>query len=344
MLCSCDLIMLKDPYDERQFTHGLDWNLNRSRQQCNKKLEHSIINYIEGWGAAVAVGVSVAATAASAYASSSAKDDAAGIAPPTLHSYKPVLATQNQYAGIQGLQGAYQQYGGAANQIAQGENNFYRQSINAIAPGTTQGIYLAGKNANQELRGEIPADVQASIQRASAQNALTGGFGADSGVGRNLTSRDLGLTSLNLTQMGAQGLTNNTRLAQSLTPFSAGDILGTSQQYQQNFDNYNLRNADTQNQAAKDAAGIQNQNAQNSYQQEVNQALAPNPYLAAGLAAASSASSAYLGYAGRAGSSQPNSYGFYNTPQSAYGAYGPGAQLGYTPGGGYYAQGNNGYG
>ena len=263
--------------------------------------------YLEGWAAAVAVGVGVAASAASAYATSSSKDAAANVPVPTLHSYTPTLATQNQYAGIQGLTGAVNQYGGAANNAAQTENSYYRQSINALAPGTTQGLYLAGKNANQELSGQIPADVVAATQRADAQTALTGGT-SGSELASNLTARDLGLTSLNLTQMGAQGLSNNTKLAQSLTPYSAGDMLGTSAGYQQNYDQYQMANTNTLNQAAAANAGIQNQNAQNQYQQQVNQALAPNPYAAAGLAAAGSVSSGLSSYYGKMGAVNGNNY------------------------------------
>lgn len=49
-----------------------------------------------------------------------------------------------------------------------------------------------------QLRGEIPEDVQRQIRRETAYGALKGGFGG-SEMGRNLTARDLGLTSLNLT-------------------------------------------------------------------------------------------------------------------------------------------------
>lgn len=48
------------------------------------------------------------------------------------------------------------------------------------------------------LRGEIPEDVSRQIQRETAFGALQGGFGG-SEMGRNLTARDLGLTSLNIT-------------------------------------------------------------------------------------------------------------------------------------------------
>lgn len=49
-----------------------------------------------------------------------------------------------------------------------------------------------------ELKGEIPKDVQEAIQRGTAFQSARGGFGG-SEMGRNLTARDLGLTSLDIT-------------------------------------------------------------------------------------------------------------------------------------------------
>src|SRR6185503_16679618 len=51
------------------------------------------------------------------------------------------------------------------------------------------------------LHGEIPQDVQDRLQTSDAVKALTGGYGG-SGMHGNLVARDLGLTSLDLTQRG----------------------------------------------------------------------------------------------------------------------------------------------
>ncbi len=307
---------------------------------------------LEGWVAGVAAVAAVGASAYSAYSSSKAKQDAANVAVPKYQGYTPTLAQYNPNAGIQGLQNAYQQYGGTAQNIANAENSYYQQSISALAPGTKQGIYLASKNANSELAGNIPADVQAQSLRNSAQANLVSGLGSGSGQGRNTVARDLDLTSLNLTNMGASNLANNTRLAQSLNPYSAGSILGTSQQYQQGYEQNQEYNANAQNQAAQvNAQGVNAQNQQ-MYQRSVNQALAPDPVASAAVAGVGAAASAYTGgLAGSAananyygvGNTGYNTNGYYATPQAANAAYGTGSQLGYTPGvgGGYY---NTGYG
>lgn len=61
---------------------------------------------------------------------------------------------------------------------------------------------IADENAAALMSGRISADVQANLARSGAMRALQGGFGAGSGMGRNLQARDLGLTSLDLMGKG----------------------------------------------------------------------------------------------------------------------------------------------
>lgn len=67
--------------------------------------------------------------------------------------------------------------------------------------------YLPGQfdaaraNTGSLLAGEIPGDVAAQVIQSGAARSFAGGF-QGSGIGRNLTARDLGLTSLNLQQGG----------------------------------------------------------------------------------------------------------------------------------------------
>lgn len=57
------------------------------------------------------------------------------------------------------------------------------------------------KNIASMVSGEIPTDVSDAVQSSAAARALGGGF-AGTGTARNLVARDLGLTSLDLTQKG----------------------------------------------------------------------------------------------------------------------------------------------
>lgn len=77
--------------------------------------------------------------------------------------------------------------------------------LERAVPGFTAGIKSAGANATALARGEIPDDVSRGVQSSSAARSLGGGFGG-SGLARNLTARDLGLTSLNLTGEGQNRL------------------------------------------------------------------------------------------------------------------------------------------
>ena len=78
---------------------------------------------------------------------------------------------------------------------------------------------VADENAAAMMSGRISADTQANLARSSAMRALQGGFGASSEMGRGLSARDLGLTSLDLQQRGMQDferqrmLNYNTRVA-----------------------------------------------------------------------------------------------------------------------------------
>jgi hypothetical protein len=59
----------------------------------------------------------------------------------------------------------------------------------------------ASQNISSMVKGEVPQEIQDLISRTRAEKGIAGGF-AGSGMQRNLESRDLGLTSLEMTQKG----------------------------------------------------------------------------------------------------------------------------------------------
>lgn len=75
------------------------------------------------------------------------------------------------------------------------------QLLNTVIPGYSDISSKASGIISDELSGKLPSDVMASIESSDAAKATAGGFGG-SGLAANLTARDLGLTSLNLTQQG----------------------------------------------------------------------------------------------------------------------------------------------
>lgn len=81
------------------------------------------------------------------------------------------------------------------------------ESLGIQVPGYQEAQAKRSENALALLRGELPPDVAAQVQRQAAGRALSGGF-AGSQAARNLTARDLGRTSLALQQAGNQQFSN----------------------------------------------------------------------------------------------------------------------------------------
>ncbi len=177
-------------------------------------------------------------------------------------------------------------------------NGQYRKDLYTTSPTLKGNIAQQGANTTQFLQGIIPTDVQAQVQNHAAETSLYGGFGG-SQMARNLTARDLGLTSLDLIDRGNQGLQQQLGYAQSLNPYQSDTLqyLMTpaqlqSQAVQQNQFGTGVYNTNQSNyanianqrataianlmKAQQDAdAGAANTNNVLQYQQ----AALPNPYV-----------------------------------------------------------------
>lgn len=103
------------------------------------------------------------------------------------------------------------------------------------------------------LRGEISGDVAEQVRAQSAERALAGGIGTDSGAARSLQARDFGLTSM---QLQEAGMARQVQVAELQSDYSK--ILQNQQQFTQD---YNLR-----------AAAILDQSRQFASAQSVNEA------------------------------------------------------------------------
>lgn len=94
---------------------------------------------------------------------------------------------------------------GQASQLGAKVNQFNQDQLLGMLRKAIPGydnIMNQGSNLIQSyMRGEIPQDVKNQIGRNSAETSIAGGYGG-SGMARNLEARDLGLTSLQLTQQG----------------------------------------------------------------------------------------------------------------------------------------------
>lgn len=123
---------------------------------------------------------------------------------PEVPEFKPVdpgteaaaatSANRSNFAGIKEL-------AGQTNEFNQEQ---LMKALRGVIPDADKILGKASENTYSLLRGQIPEDVQQSIGRTTAAKAFSGGYGG-SGAARNLTLRDLGLTSFQATQ---QGLSN----------------------------------------------------------------------------------------------------------------------------------------
>lgn len=131
------------------------------------------------------------------------------------------------------------------------------QMLERAIPGFGGALKSAGTSAESLARGEIPEDVSRAVQSASAARSLGGGFGG-SGLARNLTARDLGLTSLNLMGEGQNRLLSLGSFAKNTFPtfdFTTAFITPAQKlsfDWQQNLAQWQIRSMREQIAAAPD--------------------------------------------------------------------------------------------
>lgn len=102
--------------------------------------------------------------------------------------------------------------------------------LNQVVPGFSD-LLQTGSDASKELltqgqtlaSGQIPEDVMSSVERSAAFQSLQRGF-SGSPMGRALTARDFGLTSLNLINQGAGLIGQGSNAAQLWTQLAEGAV------------------------------------------------------------------------------------------------------------------------
>jgi hypothetical protein len=141
-----------------------------------------------------------------------------------------------------------------ATKTTAAEQTLLESQLRRAIPGYDQLIQQAGKNIGSALRGEVSQDVASQLQRSSAGRALSGGYGAGSGVGRNLAARDFGLTSMQIQNQGlaqAQNFIQQQRTFGMAQPFSVSSMFITPTQ------RINLSLQENQSQYNRDMAAAQ---------------------------------------------------------------------------------------
>jgi hypothetical protein len=152
---------------------------------------------------------------------------------PKVPELKPIDFAGEQRQAIQQNIASLEPATELATKTTAAEQSQLEAQLRRAIPGYDQLIQQAGKNIGSALRGEVSQDVASQLQRSSAGRALSGGYGAGSGAGRNLAARDFGLTSMQIQNQGlaqAQSFIQQQRTVGMAQPFSISSMFITPAQ------------------------------------------------------------------------------------------------------------------
>lgn len=201
-----------------------------------------------GYGAIIGAVASLVASGVSAYSSSQKGKGGVKASPVNLQGVNlddPSQA-QGQYASqvaaIPGMENT-----AAAADLA--SNQERQQQLTSVDPDLMKQIQQIGSLSTSYLSGQIPQDVQDQIQRTTAQSSLQGGYGGTP-MARNLTARDMGLTSMQLQQTGTSMAGTAETMAASVNPSftPVSSLLFSPSQLMARNDQASYYNTDIKNQ------------------------------------------------------------------------------------------------
>lgn len=114
------------------------------------------------------------------------------------------------------------------------------EMLRKAIPGYENIKNLQSEALQSQLKGEIPQDVQDAIQRNAATRSTYGGFGG-SALAKNLTARDLGLTSLEITNRALESASRwmqGTKMLSVPNQFNAASLfISPAQQIENEWNN-----------------------------------------------------------------------------------------------------------
>jgi hypothetical protein len=122
-----------------------------------------------------------------------------------------INAQTEQQRAIQGNLDATPQATQLAGQINKFNFDELQKMYQASVPGFDEMMKTGGEQVNSFLKGELPADVQRTIQRSRGARSFAGGYGGSAMAG-GAEAESLGLTSLDLIR---EGLSASERWLQS---------------------------------------------------------------------------------------------------------------------------------
>ncbi len=142
---------------------------------------------------------------------------------PEVPKFDQINAQDEQKRAIAGNQSALP----AAEKLASGVNDFNSQELmkmlRVAIPNYDDLVSKSTNLISSELSGQVPKDVQDRIQQNAASRAISGGY-AGSGMHGNLNARDLGLTSLDMTQKGLDSANKWMTMAGAMTKANQFDV------------------------------------------------------------------------------------------------------------------------
>jgi hypothetical protein len=129
-------------------------------------------------------------------------------------------------------------------------NKPFAEQYRQFAPQTEAGTRALSQAGATMATGQLSRDLVGQVGRGAAALGFSTGLGGRSGIGRNILARDLGLSSLQVQQQGADLLSKSSMLAQqamqAMAPIGVGEVFGTAANQasvNQQIANQNLLNA-----------------------------------------------------------------------------------------------------
>ena len=155
---------------------------------------------------------------------------------PKIPTYKPVNQQAEQEAAIAGNLASFGKASELADMTAQADQDRLDSILARTLPNYRELISGAGSAVQDMIAGRLPNQDQQMLMRRSAERGAGLGI-ANTGAGRNLTARDLGLSSLQMTQAGLSAfnqLSSNVRSNLTVNPLSTAFSYMSVPQYVQN--------------------------------------------------------------------------------------------------------------
>lgn len=147
-------------------------------------------------------------------------------------AYEKIDPSQIQAQTVSGNQAVLPE----AEKLASATNTYNAAELQKmwqnILPQYNAMLSTASGNIMDQLQGNIPLDVSQAVQRSSASHALAGGFG-EGGMKENLVARDLGLTSLDISNRALSSMQSFLATLKSTslpTPMSPATMMFTPEQ------------------------------------------------------------------------------------------------------------------